>query len=792
MLKSHIKIALRNIARNKIHAAISISGLAIGVACCFLIMLHLQNECSYDRFHAKHNRIYRLYETNSDPGGHQWTRSLTGTAPGWRMEREFPEIETFVRFLNPRIIVGNGEKKAYEDRVFYVDSTIFDVFSFKLTSGDCTSALMQPYSVVLTESMAQKYFGKDDPVGQTLTFENQTQMTVTGVLKNIPKNSHLKFDFLVSLSTMLINNPGMNDAWSSATRTYFLLSEGADPVRLEEKFPAFVDKYLDKEKAASLDYGLQALDDVHLFPTGVDLEATTSKDQLYMFGAIAVFILIIAILNFVNLSTALYARRVNEVAVRKVLGATRKQLRWQFISESSLLVLVSVILSVPIAELFLPTFNALVQGNFIIDYFGNPAVILGLIGFVALVGLVGGSYPAIILSRHNPTAIFRRSLTSGKKGTTLRRVLVISQFAISVGLILSAIVMRSQFNFLVAKDLGFESRNIMVIPVTKRDSLRGVTQTLKSELLKQPHVASVTASSNYPADGSAYGFDIRMSGSPKKCPFIKIYADEDYLSTLGLHLTQGRNFSTERVNNLGRTLVINESAARYYGDGVALGETVHVFNYGSDFDAEIIGVVDNFHFRDLTYGLQPAAILVDPSRAEYLLVRIAGDNIPQVITSVRETFSKVVTNRPFEYSFLDDRIRQVYDHEQRFASLFGYSCLLAVFIALIGLFGLALHATQQRTKEIGIRKVCGASSHRIVAMLTVEFVILVVAANIVALPAAYSFLRDWLVRYPYRIEWGISYFVSAIATSLLLALLTVGYQSLKSASANPVDALKYE
>ncbi|UCG61086.1 MAG: ABC transporter permease [Candidatus Zixiibacteriota bacterium] len=792
MLKSYLKTALRNLTRNKIHTAINISGLAIGIACCLLLLLHVQNELSYDKFHAQHQQIYRMYQINRDPNGNVWTRSITGSAPGVRLKDDFPQIEAVVRFVCSRNLVSVGDKKIYEDRFFYADDPVFDVFSFKLTVGDPSMALREPYSIALSESAARKYFGSGDPMGKTININNRADYTVTGVFEDVPQRSHLQFDFLASLRTITSSHPVFNDDWQNATRTYVLLSEGADPAVLESAMPVFIRKYQDEEAAASLNYGLQPLADIHLNPTSVDLEGTTSAAKLYLFGALAVFILLIAVINFVNLSTAQYARRVGEVSVRKVLGATRDQIRQQFMAESMVLAFIASALALVLVELFLPVFRGMIQTNFEIHYARNPLALIGLLGLALLVGLIGGFYPSMVLSRHNPADILRKTFKSGRGGVYMRRALVVFQFAISAALILSVLVVHGQYSFLSDKDLGFKASGLVKIPL--ESSMLGRLPDMKEKLSVLPGVHGVTASTF----GYDYGFNTHPQADPKVRHLVVIFADHDFIRTMGLKVIQGRDFSENYPGDQSRAIIFNRRTLDVFGDGFSVGENLLGYqgkleNNPPNAFKTVVGTVENFHFRDITeQGLQPMALVIDQSRYENLLIRVDDTGLSATIASIGKVYAQFFPDRPFEFSFLEDELQQVVAGELRQSTILGYSCLLAVFVALIGLFGLALHMTQQRTKEIGIRKVCGASSHRIVSMLTVEFALLVIAANIIALPVAYYFLSEWLRQYPNRVEFGATYFAVAAVACLLLALGTVSYQSLKAAGANPVDALRYE
>lgn len=798
MLNSIFKAAVRNLIRNRTYAAINILGLAIGIACCFLLLLHVQDQLSYDRFHQKHDRIFRVYERWHRPDGSSWTRSLTGVAVGWRLENEFPEIESVVTFLDRETLVDANGRKMYESGVFYVDSSIFDVFSFRLTRGDAGSALDDPHSLVLSQETARKYFGDEDPIGKVVTFENDFDMLVTGVLEDIPNNSHLKFDFLAPLGLLTTRYSGLKDHWDSGARAYLLLTPGSDPALLEDKLKSFVTKYRDEKTAAQLSYGLQPLADIHFNPTSVDAEDHGQASLIYVLAAAALFVLAIAVFNFVNLSTAMYASRVGEVSVRKVLGADRAQLQRQFIGESLVLVSLSVILSIALAELFLPVFRSLAHTELEISYVGNPLTLAGLVALTIIVTVAGGGYPAFVLSRLNPVDVLRRTMTSGRRGVFARRALVVFQFAISAGLILGAVVVHGQFRHLITTNLGYDPRNVMVVPMRAPDLSKDRILAMKEEAGRLPGVRNATLSSDNPCAGDVYGVTLHVPGHSEDISMPVIYADQDYLPALGLTLAAGRNFLTERSADERGALIVNEAAVSRWGENLNIGRELVVVGggppgTGSDGEATVIGVVENYNFRNLRdFRIGPVALLMNHDRMENLLVRIEDERQQETIAAMRNLYERFVPDRPFKYSFLEDDIRQEYRSEQLQSRFFGYSALLAVFVAVIGLFGLALYMTRRRTKEIGIRKVFGASRWRIVAMMAAEFALLVAMANLIAMPVGYYFLSDWLAGFSNRVSFSAAYFAVTILASLVFATLTVSYLSLRAASANPTDALRYE
>jgi putative ABC transport system permease protein len=797
MLKHYLTIARRCLLRHRAYALINIFGLAVGVAACLLIMLYVQNELSFDGFHRNKDHIYRVAEYTKRPDGFQRARASAGTPIGPLLKVEFPEVATAVRFYRQRMLVSRANQRFYEDRFCFADSGFFRVFSFTLAKGDPLTALKEPFSVVITASVARKYFGDADPLGQTLRLDNRVDLTVTGIVDEAPPNSHISFDLIASFETAnrLWNEFGGH--WESGVWTYLLLAPGVRPDALEAKFREFTTKYRGADAAATTQYRLQPLAGIHLGShLGGEVSAGTEPSRLYLFAAIAGFILLIACVNFVNLSTAQYTQRAEEVSVRKVFGSTQGQVTRQFLGESAMLVAAAVVLSVALAELFAPVLGKIAGVNLHVDYDDNWLIPVGLVTLWILVTLLAGSYPAIRLAKLDPVTVMNRSGRIGRGSVRLRRLLVGFQFVISIVLIICTLGIHHQFRFMSTRDLGFDGEHVLVVP-TESDLLRRSLPAIKSQLLGRPGIAAVSASSNYPGDVQTYGLTLRFGGGAEDMNIAAIWVDPDYLRTLGLDVRRGRDYNAVDGTAEGRAFILNERAQTLLGERATVGQKLFVYagtpeDISFSYDGTVIGAVEDYHFRDLRNTLRPVILIIDTRRLDYLLIRASEGNLTAAVASARDIMSKCAPERPFEFFFLDDYTAGLYRREQSYATVFAGACLVAIVVALIGLFALAACITRQRTREIGIRKALGASATSIVLLLSREFVILVAAANLIAWPVAYYLLVRWLGDYPYRIRLGADLFLQGAAISLALALLAAGYRSVRSATDSPAETLRHE
>ena len=792
MLKNYLKIAFRNLIRHKTFSLINISGLAIGMACCLLITIFVQDELSYDRFHENANRIYRIASEENRRGViANYPFVFSGIPP--ILQSDYSEVLDYVRF-DPRenVLISSEDKEFYEERLFYTDASVFDMFTFPLLKGDPKTALKEPYSLVLTQKMADKYFRGVDPVGQTLTVDNEKDYKITGVMENVPRNSHIKFDCLASIATLEAQDPRYGKLWAWNCYTYLLLPKDYSYPDLESKFPDFIRRHRGEKAVEAYTFYLQPLTRIHLHShLGFEIEANGDIRYVYIFSAIAFFILLIACINFMNLSTARSAKRAKEVGLRKVLGAERSRLIKQFLGESLALSLVALPAAVALIELFLPAFNTLTGKELRIDYFGNSVVFLGLIGILLFVGILSGTYPAFFLSAFRPAAVLKGRLKTGAGSSLFRKILVVVQFSISIVLIAGTIIITNQLDFIRDKKLGFDKDHVIVIPVM-RSGIGHNFETFKRELLQSPNVQSVSGSTSVPSFVPTRSVFIPEGAEEgQRLTLRNVLLDIDFIQTFGMEIKEGRDFSRDFATDAKEAFIVNEAAVQEFGWESAVGKKL--------IDLEgprgsVIGVVKNFHFRSKHQKIEPLVFsLLPSSRYVYLIsVKINPSNIRDTLSFLKSQWEKFSPEWPFEYFFLDDNYDRLYKSEERLRHVFLTFTFLGIFIACLGLFGLAAFTTEQRTKEIGIRKVLGASVPNILILLSKEFTKWVVLANVIAWPIAYFAMNSWLRNFAYRIsiEWWM--FILAAVLVLVVALCTVGFQAAKAALANPSDALRYE
>jgi putative ABC transport system permease protein len=805
MLKIYFKIALRNLLKHKGYAAINISGLAIGLACSMIILIHIYDELSFDRFHVKADRIYRVTRDWRRPDGGT-PAANTPAAIGPNLMAEYPAVEKFTRVMFPHpqsVLIGNGQNRFYETGFYWADSTFFEVFSFKLKRGDANTALAEANSLVLTERMARKYFGDQDPIGKTLTIESWSKddYKITGILEEVPRNSHLQFDFLGSVRgadqrySYLYSGEGQ---WvNSLGYTYILLREGASPADLNAQLADFGRRHLGefaKERGFEPDFKLQPLTDIYLH-SHLNVEAGPTSDivYVYLFAVIAALILMIASINYMNLATARSAGRGREVGMRKVLGAQRGSLMRQFIGESLLMCFAALLLAMMVAELILPIFNSLSEKSLALNYAQQPQLLIFFIALAGAVALLAGSYPAFVLSGFRPVATLKGELKSGRWGLSLRQGLITFQFIASIILIIATTVVMKQLAFVRSQPLGFDQNQIAIIPI-RDDEMRKHTESLKQEFLESPNIVSVSAAAGVPARNMLVdGFPVRPVGADRSAqvPMQIAGVDYDFFKTLGVKLVDGRFFQKEIRTDSASSFIINESAAKALGWDAPIGERIELVMDNGKRGA-IIGVVQDFHFVSLHEKIEPMVFHIWPQRYSCFAVKMQTAAVSEAIAFLRSTWSRVAPERPFEFFFLDEEFGRQYAKDERVAKIFGYAASLAIFVACLGLFGLAAFSAEQRTKEIGVRKVLGASVTGIAGLLSKDFVKLVLAANLIAWPIAYFVMNKWLQNFAYRIDIGWWVFALAGGIALIIALLTVSYQAIRAALTNPVEALRYE
>jgi len=781
MFKNYLKIALRNIRRHRVYSFINISGLAVGITCCILMLLWVQDEMSYDRFHENANEIYRILSERQS-AGEVFHSSQTPNALGPALKERYPEIVNFARFTGGfrGIILKYGDKTFNNDRVGIADPSFFDVFTFPFVMGDPETALNNRYSMVITESMAQKYFGEDNPLGKIIKIQKE-DFEVTGVIKNVLLNSHIRFDFIYPL----INLTGMWNAdlesWTqSRVTTYIQLSESVPGKEVNEKITGIVNEHSQDENT---NIYLQPLKRVHHFSKEVGGQGSIT--YVYIFIAIAFCILLIACINFMNLSTAGSASREKEIGMRKVIGAKRKDIIRQFLGESILLSFIALVLAVLLTSLVLPVFNTLSGKQLTLDFSGNGFIIPGLLIVTLFTGFTAGSYPALFLSAFQPVAIIKGALLRrGKSRSPLRTILVTVQFSITIVLIIVTTFIYSQLRYARNIDMGFDRRNIVVFGAGGK--LWSNYDAAKSELLQSPDILSVSRA--WPPFGTLQGTeDVSWEGKSDDTKIIvhpyPVYYD--FLETYTIEMVLGRFFSRQFSSDQ-NNYVINESALNTMGINSPIGKRL-TFEGN---EGVIIGVIKDFHSGPLHNAIKPIVFKIEKN--VYISARINPKNTEGALTFLESKYNEYMPGRPFSYNFLDDYLAQSYGSEEKTGTVFRYFTILAIFISCLGLFGMASYVSEQRTKEIGIRKVLGASAAGVVILLSREFTKWVLLANIIAWPIGYYLMSKWLQNFAYSIPVTVWIFVFSGSLALMIALLTVGYQATKAATANPVKSLKYE
>lgn len=818
MFKNYFKVAIRNFLKRKGFSLINVLGLATGMAVCLLIILFIQSELSYDRHHKNADNIYRVALERYYPG-RSTSYSIIPPSVGAAIKQEYPEVLESTRLFGfgrgSDFFLRIGQRTFEEKKVLAADSNFFRVFTCRLLFGDQTTALQKPNSAVINESTAKKYFGSArEAFGQTFeTDGNDTTLTclITGVAEDWPDNSHFLFDMLISNGTFQFTK--RNGFTSFLAYTYISLNPNSSYKTLEAKFPDFVEKYISPEIARVYSqswedfkkagngyrYFLQPLTKIHLIS---DLEAELrpngSMTAVYIFTVVAVFILFLACINFINLSTARSVERAREVGIRKTFGSQRRALIGQFLIESALISILSMFLAFMLINLLLPIFNNLSGKELSISYFFQPSWIFLLFAFAVITGLIAGLYPAFILSSFNPIMVLKGRFKSNRYGLVLRNGLVVFQFAISVILIISAIVVNRQMKYMLGNKLGFKKDHVIVAGRT--DLLGDRLDAFKNELLKIPGVEHAGSASTMPGNQDFLGTTWQEAGSKAPVAGNGIMVDEDFEKALGLELKEGRFFSKDFSTDT-LSVVINEKAVKELGLQKAIGTRLTspdgFYNApdGTTSTYNVIGVVKDFHYHSLHEAVSPLVIVKSKKfdwQSRFVAMRIKGDNFKPTVASIENVWKKFVKEKPFHFYFLDESLAAQYQAEQTIQRIFTIFSGLAIFIACIGLLGLAAYATQQRTREIGIRKVLGASEISIIKMLSKDFVKLVLLSSAIALPVAWWCMNKWLQDFAYRINISLWIFLIAGAAASLIALMTVSFQAIKAASANPVKSLRTE
>ena len=800
MFKNYLKIALRNLLKHKSFSFINISGVAIGLACFLLLAIYVKDELSYDRYNANAERIYRLSRTFLSKDGTVSLRLGHAAPPfGPLIKQDFPEVEQVVRLLETDALVRYGELLFNEENMFAAEANLFKVFSFDVLNGNPDKALENPFSIMFSRPMAEKYFGKENPIGKTVRLDNQLDYTVTGVFEPLPAQSHFHPSFLVSFSTL--NDPrvygaeGLRTSWgNNSFSTFLLLPKNYDPQKLVKAFPTFQNRHIESKASTWSVLELTKLTDIHLYShLDSEIEANGDIQYVYLFSAIAIFILIIACINYMNLATAKSATRAKEVGMRKVIGAVRSQLINQFLSESILLVLVSVVIAILIVALCLPSLNNFTQKQLNFNVLLDPVFVAVLLSITLFTGVIAGSYPAFFMTSFQPISVLKGKIAAALKNGKLRQSLVVVQFAIAVVLIISTAVVYSQMRYIRNYKLGYSKDQIVVLSMP--DDSATNFESIRQRLVENSNIKEVGRSSRIPSGRLLDSWSAYVmrgdSMTPTDITIKSLAVDEDFIPAYQIEMAAGRNFSRNFPTDKTNGFVLNETAVKQLGWKNAADAVGNQFGYG-DIRGQIIGVTKDYHFESLHQKVAPIAMFNQPGRMGRVSVHVSGGNLKEAISHIESVWKSQFPQKPFTYEFLDQRFGKLYATEETQQMLFGIFAGIAIFISCLGLLGLSMFMAELRTKEIGVRKVLGASVGSIVSLLSQDFLKLVIIAIVIASPIAWYGMHNWLQDFAYHTEINWWIFALAGIISIGIALFTVSFQSIKAALMNPVKSLKSE
>ncbi|MEO9869897.1 ABC transporter permease [Ekhidna sp.] len=799
MLKNYLKSAWRNLMKYKGFSTINILSLSIGMAACMVIFLFIKDERSFDAFHEKKDTIYRLCEVQSFPGTNTQNVALSMPGMGPTMTAEFPEIENFTRFRSfGEQLIEVGDQRIMIENISSADSSFLSIFDFPFISGDRNTALNNPYDAIISKETALKLFNQMDVLGETFTI-NGDQCKITGVIENVPENSHLQFNILLSIRISTQDNPGFDNQFgSNFLNTYFVLNENADLDAMSKRYPDYLSSHIQRDDDINEFYKLflQPLPDVHLASTDIEHDYNNHRKfngtYIDIFILIGIFILIIASLNFMNLTTARASNRAKEVGVRKAIGAVKGQLFNQFIVESILLATLALVFAIFLAFISLPLLNNLIDRQFgIVTLFSNLEIVMVIIGATLLLGVLAGLYPSLYLSSFRPVIVLK-GFKSYEKKSYFRSSLIVIQFSLALGMIVSTLVVLQQLNFMKNKDIGFGKDHILLVQM--RGEAGEKYEQMKQALLGESNILGVTASGQrLGSNFHQWGFKVRKDTGIVSLTPSNVFVDHDYLDVYDIKLLSGRTFSKDFETDDGNAYIINKAFADELGFENPVGKRAAHAWYPDDSLGTIIGVTENFNFNSLHYKVNTLSMVVhtDWGYSE-MSIKINGENITQSIQDVERIYNQFVTDYPIRYEFLDDHMQQLYESDQQMGSVITIIAVLSIFIGCMGLFGLASISIQRRIKEVGIRKVMGASTMELLTILSKNFALMILIAFVLATPLTFLFLSGWLDNFAYRIEINPLIFFVGGLLALVIALATISFHVVRAANANPIKSLKYE
>ncbi len=789
MLKNLFKTAIRHILKHFGYSILNILGLTLGITSALFLIIYVADEVSYDRSHEKADRIYRVSSTIKEPDD-QFTWIVAQIPFGPQVVHDYPEVESFVRFIPmPRALYKYEDKEFNEENFNYVDSTLFDIFTYKVLKGEVKSALLEPKKIILTEKIANKYFGKTDPIGKTLTTGNDTY-EVTGVIENVPANSHFRFDAVASRN----NLPKQLGSWGNfGVFTYLLFPKNFDVKPFETKMQGMYDAYMKTlfgPLKISITYHLEPLTRIHLYSTNAgEPEPTGSITYVYIFAIVAIFLVLIASMNYMNLATARSTRRAREVGLRKVVGSRRSPLVLQFLSESMVFTIISLIISVILIIVLLPKFNLLAGKSFTFHVIYSSEVILSVLAVIVIVGIFGGSYPAFFLSRFSPVTVLKGEITQGSAGSLFRKILVVIQFAVSVIMITCTLIVFKQLNYLKTMDQGFDQKN--VIGLQLNGPMIRKYPVLKQVLQENQNIKYVTSTNTAVGEGSGkviFSVETDQGMSNRGINFAVV--DYDFIRTLGIKIVKGRDFQRDMPSDTLSGVIVNETFVKRMAWSEPIGKKVEVFG-GNFIKARVIGVMQDYHQTGMYNGIESLMLIYRPLNNNIYL-KLSGTETAQTLSFIEAKWKEIFPDQPFVYTYLSERFNRQFEADEKRGLIFTIFTVLAILIACLGLFGLASYMVEQRTKEIGIRKVFGANENTILGLISKDFLILVSIGILIAVPVAYYIMSNWLENYVYRMKIGVPLLLFSALLTIIITFITISYKAYQAANMNPANALKTE
>ena len=789
MLKNLIKTAIRHIIKHFGYSILNILGLTLGITSALFLIIYVSDEVSYDRYNVKADRIYRVSSNIKEPDD-QFIWTVAQIPFGPQVVHDYPEVQSFVRFINmPRSLFKYEDKEFNEERFYFVDSTLFDIFTYKVLKGEVKSALLEPKKIILTEKIANKYFGKEDPIGKTLKTGTDAY-EVTGVIEDVPTNSHFRFDGVASRN----NLPKQLGTWGNfGVFTYLLFPEHFDVKTFETKMQGMYDTYMKPIFVGmhiTITYILEPITRIHLYSTkSGEPEPTGSITYVYIFGIVAIFLVLIAAMNYMNLATARSTRRAREVGLRKVVGSRRSPLIFQFLSESMVFTLISLLISIILIIVLLPKFNELAGKSFNLHILYTPVVLLSLLAVVIIVGIFGGSYPAFFLSRFSPVTVLKGVITQGSAGSLFRKILVIIQFTVSVVMIICTLIVFKQLNYLKTMDQGFDQKNVVGLELN--GPMIRKYPVLKQSLRDNQNIKYVTSTNSPVGEGSGkliFQVETDQGMAQKGINFTIV--DHDFVETMGIKMVSGRDFQQDMPSDTLTAVVVNETFVRRMGWKEPIGKKVEAGN-ANQLRARVIGVMKDYHQTGMYNNIESLLLAYRPLN-NVIYIKLSGNETKATLAFIESKWKEIFPDQPFTYTYLSERFNRQFEADEKRGLIFTIFTILAILIACLGLFGLASYMVEQRTKEIGIRKVFGANENTILGLISKDFLLLVSIGIIIAVPVAYYFMNKWLENYVYRMKIGIPLLITAALLTIVITFITISYKAYQAAVMNPAQALKTE